>query len=148
MNRLLYVARKAKGWSVGQLAKVLEITEEDYNGLEHSLSDLSPKQALKLAKFYEIEPELFLYNDGRDKRLISFAMEEVSKIVNDLNSDGISQPLYFRVVTLGNTALTLQVELGHALYRQYELEKDNEAIRKLNKQLSAEIQGKTQNLLQ
>ncbi|HEY2580336.1 MAG TPA: hypothetical protein VGI43_00935, partial [Mucilaginibacter sp.] len=125
----------------------LEITEEDYNGLEHSLSDLSPKQALKLAKFYEIEPELFLYNDGRDKRLINYAMDDVSKIVAEIKPDGMPPHFYYRLVTLGNTAVTLQVELAHALYRQYELEKDNEAIRKLNEDLNMELQGKPQNLL-
>lgn len=132
MNRILYVARKAKGLSAEQLAKVLEITEDNYKALEHSLSDLSADQALKLAKLYAIEPEVFLYNDGRDKRLVSYAMDEVSKIVAEIRPEGMPPHFYYRMVTLGNTALTLQVELAHALYRQYELEKDNEAIRMLN----------------
>ena len=139
MNRILYVARKGKGLSAEQLAKVLEITEEEYKGLEHSLSDLSANQAMKLAKFYAIEPELFLYNDGRDKRLVSYAMDEVSKIVADIKPDGMPQHFYYRLVTLGNTTLTLQVELAHALYRQYELEKDNEAIRILNESLQQQL---------
>lgn len=139
MNRILYVARKAKGLSVEQLAKVLEITQEDYNGLEHSLSDLSANQAIKLAKFYAIEPELFLYNEGRDKRLVRYAMDEVSKIVAEIRPEGMPQHFYYRLVTLGNTALTLQVELAHALYRQYELEKDNEAIRMLNQSLQQQL---------
>ncbi|WP_461450426.1 hypothetical protein [Mucilaginibacter sp.] len=43
---------------------------------------------------------------------------------------------YFHIVDLGITALRLATELNHALYRQYELEKDNEAIRKLNAELN------------
>lgn len=142
MNRILYVARKAKCWSTEQVAKMLEITEDHYKALEHSLSDLSADQALKLAKLYTIEPELFLYNDGRDKRLVSYAMDEVTKIVAAIKPEGMPQHFYYRLVTLGNTALTLQVELAHALYRQYELERDNEAIRMLNENLQQRLLDK------
>lgn len=142
MNRILYVARKAKGITGEQVAKLLSITIEQYNGLEHSLSDLTAGQAVKLAKFYNIEPELLLYSEGRDKRLITFAMDEVSKIVAGIKKENMPQQAYFNLIALGNTALTLQVELGNALYRQFELERDNEAIRKLNKELQQQLGSK------
>ena len=140
MNRLLYVARKAKGLSVQQLAKLLGIAQEEYTKLEHSLTDIKAEQALKLCKLYGIEPEHFMYDDGRGQRLINHEMGEVNQIVHDLKPDGMPQPLYLRLVSLGNTALSLQSQLAHATYQLHELEQDNRALRQLNEALQAKIE--------
>lgn len=60
MNRLLYVARKAKGLTEAQIAKVLQIEESEYKELEHSIADVTAKQALMLAKLYDIDAEQFI----------------------------------------------------------------------------------------
>jgi transcriptional regulator with XRE-family HTH domain len=143
MNRLLYVARKAKGFSLVQMAKVLKITEDDYKALEHSVTDLTAGQGFVLAKLFDIDTEMFLYNDGKDKRMLQYAMEELTKIVRDAGS--VQSPdAYFRVVTLGNTALTMCVELNHALYKQHELELDNKALREINNNLHTQLSTQTQ----
>jgi hypothetical protein len=43
---------------------------------------------------------------------------------------------------LGNTASTLQAELNHSTYSQYELEQDNQALRLLNAELKEKYESK------
>jgi transcriptional regulator with XRE-family HTH domain len=131
MNRILYVARKAKGFTTAQLAKVLEIEENGYYEIEHSLADISAQQALKLSKLFDVDPEIFLYTEGRDSRLVKHAMDEISGYLKKGELEELKPADYIRTVALGNTALSLMVDLNHALYKQYELEKDNRALRRL-----------------
>ena len=67
MNRLLYVARKAKGLTDAQVAKVLQIEEREYKELEHSIADVTAKQALMLAKLYDRCGTIHLYR-GRQRK--------------------------------------------------------------------------------
>lgn len=61
MNRILYVARKAKGFTELQVAKALQIEENAYIEMEHSLAYVSADIALRFAKIFDIDPELFIY---------------------------------------------------------------------------------------
>jgi hypothetical protein len=56
----------------------LQNEESAYTQLEHSLTDVIAQQALKLAKLFDIEAELFIYTEGRDVRLLIYAMDEIS----------------------------------------------------------------------
>lgn len=69
-------------------------------------------------------------------------MDELSALKKGGLFDQLPPQQYFNMVTLGNTALTLQAELNHAIYRQYELEKDNEALRALIVALKAKVKTK------
>ena len=131
MNRLLYVARKAKGFTLAQVAKVLQVEESEYIELEHSITDVTAKQALILAKVYDIDAEQFIYTEGVKERLIKYAMDEISTFQKNGLLDSMSPNQYFHTVSLANTALTLQAELSHSIFRQYELEQDNKALRQL-----------------
>ena len=142
MNRLLYVARKAKGWTKAQLAKALQMEEREYIELEHSLTDVTAKQALLLAKIFDIDAEQFIYTEGRKERLIKYAMDELSTYKTNGLLDNMQPSDYFQIVSLGNTALTLRAELSHAIYRQYELESDNDALRELIANLKAQLPEK------
>jgi len=141
MNKVLYVARKARGFTEKQVAKALQIEESAYRELEASLTDVTAAIALRAAKLFNIDAELFIYTEGREQRLVKFAMDEIanfkqSGILNDLPPQHL-----FHVVNLGNTALSLQVELNHCVFRQYELEKDNEALRQLNAELKTMVKN-------
>jgi len=142
MNRLLYVARKAKGLTEAQIAKVLQIEESEYKELEHSIVDVTAKQALQLAKLYEIDAEQFIYTEGGKERLLKYAMDEISKYKQNGMLENLPPSYYFNIVSLGNTALTLQAELNHSTYRQYELEQDNQALRLLYAELKEKYEGK------
>src|SRR6195952_2895134 len=110
MNKILYVARKAKGFTEEQVAKALQIEENAYRELEASLTDVTAAIALRAAKLFNIDAELFIYTEGREQRLVKFAMDEIanfkqSGILNDLPPQHL-----FHMVNLGNTALSLQVQ--------------------------------------
>jgi transcriptional regulator with XRE-family HTH domain len=141
MNKILYVARKAKGYTENQVAKALQMEEMAYKELEASLTNVTADIALKVSKLYDIDAELFIYTEGREQSLIKFAMDEIA----NFEKSGILKELppqqLFHLVSLGNTALALQVELNHCLYRQYELERDNDAIRQLNEELKNKLQN-------
>ena len=140
MNKVLYVGRKAKGFSEMQIAKVLQIEEQEYIELEHSLRDVSAQLALKLAKLFDIDAEIFIYTDGQDVRLLKYATDEISGY---MQSGVLSNPppqYLSQIIALGNTALRLAADLNHAVYKQYELEQDNRALRKLNTALKEATQ--------
>jgi transcriptional regulator with XRE-family HTH domain len=139
MNRLLYVARKAKGLTGAQLAKVLQIEESDYIELEHSIADVTAKQALLLAKLYDIDAEQFIYTEGRKERLVKYAMDEIKRYDKEALLANIPPQYYQNIVRLGNDLLSLHADYSHALYRHYELENDNEALKKINAELKKTI---------
>jgi len=135
MNRLLYVARKAKGLTEAQLAKVLQIEESEYKELEHSIADVTAKQALLLAKLYDIDAEQFIYTEGGKERLLKYAMDEIKRYDKEALLLNIPPQYYQNIARLGNDLLSLHADYSHALYRQYELEKDIDALKMLNAEL-------------
>jgi len=140
MNKVLYVGRKAKGLSEAQIAGVLQIEEREYIELEHSLKDVTAQQALKLAKLFDIDAEIFIYTDGRDVRLLKYAAGEISKYMQSGKLKDLPPQYLGDIIALGNTALHLVADLNHAVYKQYELEQDNLALRKLNAALKETAQ--------
>jgi DNA-binding XRE family transcriptional regulator len=140
MNRILYVGRKAKGLTEAQIAKVLQIEEHEYVELEHSLTDVTAQQALKLSKLFSIDAEIFIYTEGRETRLIKYAADEISGYMKNGLLDGMSPKELFGITSMANTALSLSVQLSHSVYQQYELEKDNTALRGLIAELKSKLQ--------
>ncbi|AMR32730.1 hypothetical protein A0256_15510 [Mucilaginibacter sp. PAMC 26640] len=139
MNKVLYVGRKAKGLSTAQIAKVLQIEEKEYVEIENSVTDLTAQQSLKLSKLFDIDPEIFIYTEGREPRLIKYAADEISGYLKDGLLDGLSPQHLLSLTRMVNTGLSLSVQLNHALYQQYELEQDNKALRWLNAELKAKL---------
>ncbi|SDS73188.1 hypothetical protein SAMN05216490_1700 [Mucilaginibacter mallensis] len=96
---------------------------------------------MKLAKLFDIDPEIFIYAAGKDVRLVKYAANEISNYLKDGLLDGMSPQSLFSITGIGNTTLTLAAQLNEAVYRKYELEKDNQALRKLNADLKALLQS-------
>ncbi len=140
MNKILYVARKAKGFTQEQVAKALQMEEMAYKEMEASLADVTADIALRVSKLYNIDAELFIYTEGREHSLIKFAMDEISNFKKSGVLKELPPQQLFHIVSLGNTALALQAELNHCLFRQYELERDNEAIRQINAELKNKLE--------
>lgn len=131
MNKVLYVARKVKGLSEAQLARVLKIEEREYIKMERSVIEVTAQQALQLAKLFDLDAELFLHTEGRDVRLLKYASDQISGFLKSGYTDTLPPQYLVHIVSLGNAALRLAADLNHAIYKQYELEQDNEALRKL-----------------
>jgi hypothetical protein len=67
-------------------------------------------------------------------------MDGVTTILKDKSMEPIPSGIYAIIINLCNKGLLLQVELNSALFKQRELEKDNEAIRELCSKLKEQIQ--------
>jgi transcriptional regulator with XRE-family HTH domain len=65
MNYTLYVARKAKGWSVSQAASETGILLPIYKTLESGELIIKTDTAEKLSTAYGAEPSAFLASEGR-----------------------------------------------------------------------------------
>jgi transcriptional regulator with XRE-family HTH domain len=141
VNKILYVARKAKGLSRQQLAKLLHMEELAYQELEYSLDDISGELAKRLSKLFDIEPEHFLFNERQTTRLIRTAMDEVSSILESTKNDLVPPANYFSLIKLGNKSLLLQAELNQEVYRRYQLEEDIAKIKSLYLKLKEETTG-------
>jgi transcriptional regulator with XRE-family HTH domain len=83
MNRILYVARKAKGLSEQKMATFLEVDETTYKEMELCLADISAAQGVKLGKLFDLPPDYFLVNEEaasqRRLKVIQQATELVSQ---------------------------------------------------------------------
>jgi len=53
--------------------------------------------------------------------------------------DGLAPQHLFSITAIANSALSLAVQLNHDVYKQYELEEDNKALKKLNEELKDNI---------
>lgn len=111
MNKILYVARKARGLTEVQLANILQIEESAYKEFEYSINDIPTDMALRLGKLFDIEPDIFLFNEGRSTRLVKIAMDEVTTILQNCSNGKIEPGSYLNVISLGNKALMLQENL-------------------------------------
>lgn len=139
MNRLLFMARSVKNLSHLQVAKVLRVTEAEYKEFEHSLRDLTAKQALQLGKLFGVDGEWFFYDNGRRNMVIKEMSDEVWKISREIKPEhGTSALINFKIIQLGFAALAAQSELKGSLLRQRELELDNQALREMLKELTAQ----------
>lgn len=96
-----------------------------------------------LAKLYDIDAEQFIYTERGKERLLKYAMDEISRYKQNGMLENQLPSNYFNIVSLGNTALALQAELNHCIYRQYELEQDNQALRLLYADLKEKYEGKS-----
>jgi len=83
MNRILYVARKAKGLTEQKMATFLEVDETTYKEMELCLADISAAQGVKLGKLFDLPPDYFLANEEmasqRRLKVIQQATELVSQ---------------------------------------------------------------------
>lgn len=114
-----------------ELAQVLKVEEREYIKMERSVIEVTAPQALKLAKLFDLDAELFLHTGGRDVRLLKYASDQISGFMKSGYTDTLPPQYMVHIISLGNAALRLAADLNHAIYQQYELEQDNEALLKL-----------------
>ena len=139
MNKILHITRAIKGYSEKQMAEILGIAETEYIEIEHSVADLTASQALKLSKLFNVDPVFYMSTEAEQGRIEKKAAEEIAKILNDTDFQNPHPKLGLDIIRLGNAALSLTVELKHALQREYILIADNKALKKLNEGLKKMI---------
>jgi transcriptional regulator with XRE-family HTH domain len=131
MNKNLYIARKAKGFTEAQLAQVLGLSEAEYCELECELTQIPIETALRASKLFNLTPDYFLASEKRSSQLRASAAEETLKILETANLEAAPAQLGARFIAMGTRALMLQEELNAALHENRVLQQENEAMRKL-----------------
>lgn len=77
MNKILFVARKAKGLTEKQLAEALKIGEVEYLQYECNLEKLPVKIVEKLEDCFDIPVAYFLLYDAFDNKEQSDILKEI-----------------------------------------------------------------------
>jgi plasmid maintenance system antidote protein VapI len=131
MNKNLYIAQKAKGFTEAQLAQVLGLSETEYCELEWELQQMPLDTALRVSKHFNLTPDYFLASEKRSAQLRASAAGEALKILETANLESAPAQLGARIIAMGTRALMLQEELNSALHENHVLRQENEAIRKL-----------------
>jgi transcriptional regulator with XRE-family HTH domain len=131
MNKNLYIARKAKGFTVAQLAQVLGMSDIEYHEVEYELQQMPLDVALRASKLFNLTPDYFLASEKRSAQLRASVAGEALKILETANLDSAPAQLGARIIAMGTRALMLQEELNAALHENRILRQENEAIRKL-----------------
>lgn len=131
MNKNLYIARKAKGFTEAQLAQELGLSETEYRELECELRQMPLAVMLKASKLFNLTADYFLASEQRSAQLRAGAAAEALKILETSNIESAPAQLGARIIAMGTRALILQEELNAALHENCVLKQENEAIKTL-----------------
>jgi transcriptional regulator with XRE-family HTH domain len=135
MNKILFVSRKVKDYTEKQMADLLGISEDNYLEIEHSLKSLNVEQAYKLAKVFDVPAELYIYAEGDLERFEENVSTELTQMIADQSFQRFPPEAYFKMITLGNSALKAVVDWKRIKQENCMLQSDNKALRHLNEEL-------------
>lgn len=145
MNRILYVARKAKGLTEKQVAEVLKIDESEYLEFECDIKTVSLDIRNKLEEFYDIHPSYFSLYDAFDVEERTCALKKYKEDLSSMVNLDIPAKIYIDIIKLGLESLLVHDELKVSFLRQLELEKENSVLRKLYDELRQSQKHSTKN---
>lgn len=131
INKILYVARKAKGITENGIAETLNMDEKDYRELEGGIKRMTSEYADKLGEIFNVGPECFMtYGYGSMQDL----KEVLEKHRNLLNAPEYTQTdgnFHLRIVRMG-LEVSIAIQENYMLLRENRaLEKENQVLREL-----------------
>ena len=131
MNSVLYIARKAKGLTEEQLARLLNMDEKTYVELENEVRLLDKDTCFKLRKIFDIPADYFYISIKREATLRANTMKDVLSLLK-LPGAGLLPPeIHVKMVAMGTEALIAHQELYAAYHEIDILKRENVAIRDL-----------------
>jgi transcriptional regulator with XRE-family HTH domain len=133
MNRILYVARKAKGLTEQQMATFLEVGETIYKEIELCLADISAAQGVKLGKLFDLPPDYFLANEEMASQRRLKVIQQAAELVSQKEFAKVPPGTHVLIAKLGMQAILTIQELNIVMLQLRETTMENEAIRKMYK---------------
>ncbi|SDT67440.1 hypothetical protein SAMN05216490_4801 [Mucilaginibacter mallensis] len=133
MNRILYVARKAKGLTEQKMAAFLEVDETTYKEIELCLADISAAQGIKLGKLFDLPPDYFLVNEEMASQRRLKVIQQATELVSQKEFAEVPPGTHILIAKLGMHAILTIQELNTVLLQLHETTMENEAIRKMYK---------------
>jgi transcriptional regulator with XRE-family HTH domain len=133
MNRILYVARKAKGLTEQKMATFLEVDETTYKEMELCLADISAAQGVKLGKLFDLPPDYFLANEEMASQRRLKVIQQATELVSQKEFAEVPPGTHILIAKLGMQAILTIQELNTVMLQLRETTMENEAIRKMYK---------------
>jgi len=112
MNRILYVARKAKGLTEQKMATFLEVDETTYKEMELCLADISAAQGVKLGKLFDLPPDYFLANEEMASQRRLKVIQQATELVSQKEFAEVPPGTHILIAKLGMQAILTVQELN------------------------------------
>ncbi len=137
MNKILYVARKARGISEKELAKILRIDETGYKELEVQIKRMTSEYADILGESFNVEPEFFLTYEYEGMQDLTNILEKHRRSLDVQNHNRTEENSHLAIARMGLEA-SIAIQENYVLLREkQDLEKENRALRELCQHLKS-----------
>jgi transcriptional regulator with XRE-family HTH domain len=131
MNKILFVARKAKGFTEKEVARELGVEESEYLELECNFKRLPIDMLDKLEELYDIPIEYFLLYDLFDVEERIDALRQYKLALSRGGEQKFTASTHFGIAKMGIEGLIAYEHLKVSLLKQAELERENLVLRQL-----------------
>lgn len=112
LAEMLCELRKAKGYSQKEVASILEISPQTYNGYEKGRNEPPVEMLVRLSYLYNIPIDIIVQRDRLHKKdesamqTISQMQKEITQLKEDLANDPSAQNLQLQTLIAAMEALT------------------------------------------
>jgi transcriptional regulator with XRE-family HTH domain len=134
MNRILFIARKAKGLTEKEAAKKLKIDESQYKEIESGISPATSEMTETFESLYHVPAYYFTtpYTDNIQTSI--YALEKMKEILTatpDIQNISVPADTHLSIAKMGLDALIAKEEQILLLMQIKELTAENEALKEL-----------------
>ena len=131
MNKILFVARKAKGLTEEDVANELGIERSEYLECECNFKRLSSDILEKLEKLYDIPVAYFRLYDAFDAEERIDALNQYKLMLSSVGDQEFTAKTHLAIAKLGIEALIAYDLLRVSLLKQAELQRENLVLHEL-----------------
>ena len=134
MNRILYVARKAKGLSEKDVSKALRIEEVVYRKMETGIVSVTIEMAIALQGLYDVPVYCFfspLQNSFEEAMQSLDQQKELLESIPDVESTPVSAKTHFFIAKLGLESLADKQKQMMLLIKVHEMEQENSKLKEI-----------------
>ncbi len=131
INKILYIARKVRGLSEIELAKILGIDETGYKELEIQIKRMTPEYADILGELFDVEPEFFLTYEYGGMQDLTNILEKHRRSLDVQHHNRSEESSHLAIARMGLEA-SIAIQENYVLLREKrDLEIENRALREL-----------------
>lgn len=134
MNRILYVARKAKGLSEKDVSKALRLEEIVYRKVEAGMVSVTLEMATALQELYDVPVYCFFspLQNSFDQAIQSLEKQkELLEETPDAQSDSLSAKTHFFIAKMGLESLADKQKHMLLMIKLRELKQENSKLKEI-----------------
>lgn len=131
INKMLYIARKARVLTEKEVAKALGTTEIEYKELESGVKRMTCELAEKLSELFNVSPVFFMTYEYDNMHDLTDALEKHRNLLTGVEFKQEDGGLHVRILKIGIEA-SIAIQKNIVLLReQRDLEHENKALKEL-----------------